>query len=74
MSNFRNLVFMKNATNKFGQFKKGDRAQARFPQGLVDSYLKNEILAVTDAPIPLDEPIKNYTPKKTVSQRASKTT
>ena len=74
MTNFRNLVFVKNATNTYGQFKKGDRAQARFPQDLVDSYLKNGILAVTDTPISLDEPIKDYAPKKTVRKRATKTT
>lgn len=73
MTNFRNLVFVKNATNKFGQFKKGDRAQARFSQALVDSYLKNGILAVTDTPITLDE-TKDYTPKKTARKKATKST
>ena len=74
MTNFRNLVFVKNATNKYGAFRKGDRAQARFPQELTDSYLRHGILAVTDAPIPLDESIKDYTPKKTASKRAAKST
>lgn len=73
MTNFRNLVFVKNATNTFGQFKKGDRAQARFPKPLVDSYLKNGILAVTDTPITLDE-VKDYTPKKAARKRAAKST
>lgn len=60
MSNFRNLVFVKNATNQFGSFSKGDRAQGRFPQELIDSYLKLGILAESPEPIALDAPIKNY--------------
>lgn len=63
MTNFRNLVFVKNATNKYGSFQKGDRAQARFPKSLVDAYLNHGILAVADAPIVLDEPIKDYSPR-----------
>lgn len=70
MTSFRNLVFVKNATNKFGQFKKGDRAQGRFPQALVDSYLKHGILAETPEPVVLDEPVKDYTPPR---KRAAKT-
>lgn len=73
MNNFRNLVFVKNATNKFGQFKKGDRAQARFSQALIDSYLRHGILAVTDAPISLDE-ITDYAPKKPARKKATKST
>lgn len=73
MTNFRNLVFVKSATNKFGQFKKGDRAQARFPKSLVDSYLRHGILAVADAPIALGE-ITDYAPKKPARKKATKST
>lgn len=73
MSSFRNLVFVKNATNKYGAFRKGDRAQARFSQDLIDSYLKHGILGKTAEPVGLDEPIRNYA-TKTPRKRATKTT
>lgn len=64
MVNFRNLVFLKNATNNFGEFKKGDRAQARFPQDLVESYLRHGILEEVAEPIALGKPIKSYARKR----------
>lgn len=73
MTHFRNLVFAKNATNKYGSFQKGDRAQARFPKSLVDAYLNHGILAVADAPIALDE-ITDYAPKKPARKKATKST
>lgn len=73
MSSFRNLVFAKNATNKFGQFKKGDRAQARFPQELTDSYLAHGILKEVAEPVALDAPVKSYAPK-TARKRVTKAT
>lgn len=60
MTSFRNLVFAKNATNTFGRFQKGDRAQGRFPQDLIDSYLKHGILQEVAEPVALDEPVKSY--------------
>lgn len=63
MPNFRNLVFAKNATNKFGQFKKGDRAQGRFPKALVDGYVQHGILVESAEPVALDTPVKDYTPR-----------
>lgn len=60
MINFRNLVFVKNTTNSFGSFRKGDRAQARFPQDLTDSYLKHGILQEVAEPVALDAPVKTY--------------
>lgn len=73
MSSFRNLVFVKNATNTFGQFKKGDRAQGRFPDDLIKSYLKLGILEEAQEPVALDEPVKDYTSTK-ARKRATKTT
>lgn len=73
MTSFRNLVFVKNATNTFGQFKKGDRAQGRFPDDLIESYLKLGILEDVQEPVALDEPVKDYTPTK-ARKRATKTT
>lgn len=63
MPNFRNLVFVKNATNTHGQFKKGDRAQGRFSKALIESYLKAGILAETDEPVALEAGTKDYTPR-----------
>ena len=60
MASFRNLVFIKNATNKFGAFRVGDRAQGRFPRALIDGYLKHGILKEVSEPVALDAPIKNY--------------
>lgn len=71
MTSFRNLVFKKNATNKYGSFKKGDRAQGRFPQALVDSYLAHGVLAVADEPVALDEPVKDYTPPRARRKKAN---
>lgn len=65
MTSFRNLMFIKNCTNSFGRFQIGDRAQGRFPQDLVDSYLKHGILKEVDEPIGLNEEVKDYTPVKT---------
>lgn len=73
MSSFRNLVFAKNATNRFGQFKKGDRAQGRFPKDLVESYLAHGILQEVAEPVALDETLKDYT-SKPVRKRTTKTT
>lgn len=73
MSSFRNFVFVKNATNTFGQFKKGDRAQGRFPEELVESYLKLGILEEVPEPVALDESVKDYTLTK-ARKRATKTT
>lgn len=73
MTSFRNLVFVKNATNTYGQFKKGDRAQGRFPKALIDSYLAHGILQEVAEPVALDTPVKDYTPK-TPRKRATKTT
>lgn len=70
MTSFRNLVFVKNATNKFGQFKKGDRAQGRFPPDLIDSYLAHGILQEVAEPVALDAPVKDYAPPR---KRAAKT-
>lgn len=71
MTSFRNLVFVKNATNKYGSFRKGDRAQGRFPKALIDSYLAHGILAVADEPVALDEPVKDYTPPRARRNKAS---
>lgn len=60
---FRKLKFIKNATNNFGRFKVGDRAQARFPKALVDAYLKHGILEEVEEPIALDRPVKKYVGK-----------
>ncbi|TGV05509.1 hypothetical protein E4695_16095 [Alcaligenaceae bacterium 429] len=73
MSSFRNLVFVKDATNTFGQFKKGGRAQGRFPEELVESYLKLGILEEVPEPIALDGAVKDYTPPR-ARKRAAKTT
>jgi len=51
MTSFRNLVFVKNATNKYGSFRKGDRAQGRFPKDLVESYLAHGILQEVAVPV-----------------------
>ncbi|MDK6203312.1 hypothetical protein QP097_07545 [Oligella urethralis] len=67
---FRKLKFIKNATNAFGRFKIGDRAQGRFPKSLIDDYLKHGILEEVDEPIGLDEEVKDYSPVKT--KRAAK--
>lgn len=63
MTSFRNLMFIKNCTNSFGRFQIGDRAQGRFPQDLVDSYLKHGILEEVEEPIALDKPVKKYVKK-----------
>jgi len=60
MTNFRQLVFVKNATNTYGRFVKGDRAQARFPQELIASYLEHGILQQVDEPVTLDATVKRY--------------
>jgi len=58
---FTRYKFIKNATNKFGHFKKGDRAQGRFPRELIESYVRHGILVQIDEPAELDKPIKDYT-------------
>jgi len=63
-TNFRQLVFVKNATNTYGRFVKGDRAQARFPQELIASYLEHGILQRVAEPVALDKTIKNYKPPR----------
>ena len=74
MTNFRNLQFVKNATNKYGAFRKGDRAQGRFPKALIDSYLKHGILQEVAEPVALDKPIKSYATPRVPRMRATKTT
>lgn len=71
MTGFRNFVFVKNATNTFGQFKKGDRAQGRFPNDLIKSYLKLGVLEEVQEPVALGESVKDYAPPR---KRATKTT
>lgn len=57
---FRDFIFAKNATNSFGHFKKGDRAQGGFPKKLIDSYVRHGILVQVEEPAELSEPIKEY--------------
>ncbi|CAK7070214.1 MAG: hypothetical protein KER_03086 [Kerstersia gyiorum] len=61
MSSVRNLKFIKHCTNTFGKFVPGDRAQGRFPQDLIESYLKHGILIEVAEPIAV-EGVKSYAP------------
>lgn len=65
MTNFRNLVFAKHCTNTFGRYVPGDRAQARFPRALINTYVKLGILIESSVPVALKAP-KRYAPKKKV--------